>query len=211
MKEYLTINSVSVGEYTEKRSKFIAGAYPCSSEAEATEILERVRSANFGANHNVYAYILRDGTTRFSDDGEPHGTAGKPVLEVVSGSKITNMLVVVTRYFGGVLLGTGGLVRAYTAAAKAAVDNAKPARMCESAFYTVRFDYSFHTKMNTLIENCGGVILNTEFTDKVEMKYVLPLNREEQLNADICETFSSRIKANLDKYELYPFDFDIIN
>ena len=112
---YSTVFSETKTEYVEKRSRFIATLRHCETEEEANAFLEEMRSKYWDARHNCFAYSVNEGKLRrFSDDGEPHGTAGKPMLDVITGSGITNIAVVVTRYFGGVLLGTGGLVRAYS-------------------------------------------------------------------------------------------------
>ena len=116
MEKYITVLGESTAEYTEKRSRFIATIRHCDSEEEALAFIEEMRSKYWDARHNVYAYSVKH-QGRFSDDGEPHGTAGKPVYDVITSDGITNLAVVVTRYFGGVLLGTGGLVRAYSKSA----------------------------------------------------------------------------------------------
>ena len=126
MADYKTIRGVSTYEYEEKRSRFIATAAFADTEEKAVAHLNRVRAANRTARHNVYAYVLREGgRTRYSDDGEPAKTAGTPVLEAIGHAGLSDVIVVVTRYFGGILLGTGGLVRAYTAAASGALQNAE--------------------------------------------------------------------------------------
>lgn len=206
MREYLTVISSAKGEYTEKRSKFISGIYPCKSEEEAAEILSAVRTENFGANHNVYAYVLNNGTVRFSDDSEPHGTAGKPVLEVIEGSELKDVIIIVTRYFGGVLLGTGGLVRAYTSAAKDALSNATVVKMCECAVYSVICEYSDHARLSSLIGNDKGQINNTEFTDKVKIDFTFLKKDAEKFENDLRESFSSRISANLEKICVFPVE-----
>ena len=115
MDGFVTVLEETTAEYTEKRSRFIATLYPCDTEEKAAEFINKMRSEYWDARHNCFAYSVENGAVkRFSDDGEPHGTAGKPILEVIEGAGITNTVIVVTRYFGGVLLGTGGLVRAYT-------------------------------------------------------------------------------------------------
>ena len=130
MTEYLVPSGFGQGEYTEKRSRFIGQLWPVESETEALEHLAAVRKTHYDARHNCFAYIVRDGgVVRYGDDGEPQGTAGQPILAVLNGAGLTNACCVVTRYFGGVLLGTGGLVRAYTAAAKAALSDAGISRM----------------------------------------------------------------------------------
>ena len=123
---YLTLGGQGEIEYVERRSRFLAHARPVTTEEEALAFLEQIRSKYWDASHNVYAYSLREGQIRrFSDDGEPQGTSGMPTLEVLTKSGITDAIIVVTRYFGGVLLGAGGLVRAYSHAARMAVDAAE--------------------------------------------------------------------------------------
>lgn len=204
MREYLTVRSEAKGEYTEKRSRFVSGIYPCHSEEEAILILSKVRSENFGANHNVYAYVLNNGTVRFSDDSEPHGTAGKPVLEVIEGKKLEDVIIVVTRYFGGVLLGTGGLVRSYTSAAQDAVKNSEICKMCECAVYKVCCGYSDHAKLVSVIKNSGGEISDSVFEDKVSIDFTILEKDSNKFETDLCEAFSSRISANKEKIELLP-------
>ena len=125
MEDYRTIRGTAIGEYEEKKSRFIAQLSFADSEEKAVAFLEQVRAANRTARHNVYAYRLREGSReRYSDDGEPAKTAGTPALEVLQHSGLTDLIVVITRYFGGVLLGTGGLVRAYTTATSRALEAA---------------------------------------------------------------------------------------
>ena len=125
MEDYRTIRGTAIGEYEEKKSRFIAQLSFADSEEKAVAFLEQVRAANRTARHNVYAYVLQNGRTRYSDDGEPAKTAGTPVLETIGHAGVADVIVVVTRYFGGILLGTGGLVRAYTAAASGALQQAE--------------------------------------------------------------------------------------
>ena len=119
MDQYSTVCGCGTGEITEKKSRFIADVFPVASEEEAASHIEKIRKQYWDARHHCWAYVIgrNPGTERMSDDGEPAGTAGKPILEVIKGRRLTDVLVVVTRYFGGTLLGTGGLVRAYTSAA----------------------------------------------------------------------------------------------
>ena len=124
MKDYITLNQRAQDEFVERKSRFIGTATPVSTQEEAIAFIDEMRSKYWDATHNVYAYILRDGTKRYSDDGEPQGTAGVPVLDVLQKEGLTDLCVVVTRYFGGILLGAGGLVRAYSHGAKIAVDAA---------------------------------------------------------------------------------------
>lgn len=205
MKEYITIQAFSTAEYTEKHSRFIANAYPCESEAQAVKLLAELKSRYWDARHNVYAYVLHDGTARFSDDGEPHGTAGKPVLDVINGSGITDVLVCVTRYFGGILLGTGGLVRAYSTSTKDALQSAQLVQMCPCTEYEVVCDYSSHARLVTLIENCGGVINDTEFTDSIKITFVLKEEYCPDFEDKVREAFSSRIVPKTIKKALFPY------
>lgn len=204
MFEYMTIEAASTAQYEEKHSKFIATAYPCGSEEEATNILSQVKSEYWDAKHNVYAYVLKDGTARFSDDGEPHGTAGKPILDVIMGSEVRDVIIIVTRYFGGILLGTGGLVRAYSKSAADALKCAQRLKMCKCAEYATVCDYTYHTRLVSLINESGGTITDTVFADKVTVNFMLREQECEAFNKKLCESFSSRLTATLKKTLLFP-------
>ena len=157
------------------------------------------------ARHNVYAYILRSGTVRFSDDGEPHGTAGKPVLDVLSGSGLTDVMVVVTRYFGGILLGTGGLVRAYSGTAKLVIDNAQKVEMCPCVWCRIVCDYQNHQRLITLINDKGGTVTNEEFTDNVTVSFSFKEQDIDAFEKDLCEKFSARLKNERIKNDFSAF------
>ena len=194
MEEYLTVKGKGLGEYEEKRSRFIGSCIPVTTEQEAIDHINRIKKENFGARHNVYAYILRDnGLTRYSDDGEPHSTAGMPTLDVLRKSGLTDVCVVVTRYFGGVLLGTGGLVRAYTAAAKAAVENAGIVKMQYSNICKAECQYFEAEKLSRVITQKGGNISDTVYTDKVEVCFAISEQEFEVLCAEVTEVFCGRI------------------
>ncbi len=141
---YKIITEAGTGEIVEKKSRFIANVFYVSSQQEAEEKLAEICKKYWDAKHNCYAYVIgvNGENTKCSDNGEPSGTAGKPILEVINGSGITNILVVVTRYFGGVLLGTGGLVRAYTQAAQAGIAAAKVGEMVYSQLLTLEVGYN---------------------------------------------------------------------
>jgi len=194
MNSYITINSVHSTELTEKKSRFIATISPCKTEEEATVFLNSLRSRYWDARHNVYAYILRDGTARFSDDGEPHGTAGKPVLDVLSGSGFTDVIIVVTRYFGGILLGTGGLVRAYSASAKQTVDSVQRVEMCPCMSCEIVCPYPDHQRLVALITDKGGTVTNEEFTDTVRVSFSFKEPDVDGFEDALCEKFSARLK-----------------
>ena len=206
MGKYLTVLGESSAEYVEKRSRFIANLRHCETEEEATAFLEKMRSKYWDARHNVFAYSVSGGSLcRFSDDGEPHGTAGKPILDVINGSEVKNIAIVVTRYFGGVLLGTGGLVRAYSKSAKDALDNANIVEMIPCTLFTTVCEYTDHQKLLSLIENSGGKIEDTEFTDKVSLKYSF---RDEDFGPfaeKLSEAFSARLTATETEKKLTAF------
>ncbi|MCQ2440929.1 MAG: YigZ family protein [Clostridia bacterium] len=196
MTEYITVLENCSAEYFEKRSRFIANVYHCESEEDATRIISETRSKFFDAKHNVYAYLLKDKTARFSDDGEPHGTAGKPILDIINGSGVTDILIVVTRYFGGVLLGTGGLVRAYSSASRDALLSAQKVKMCLGAKYSVKCEYTDHSRLLSVIENCNGTVNDTVFADNVEVFFSLKKEDIKNFEDTLCESFSARLVAN---------------
>ncbi len=205
MQEYITINGTFTAEYNEKHSRFIAVCFHCESEAQASEIIAAQKSKYWDARHNVYAYLLQDGTARFSDDGEPHGTAGMPMLEVIKGSGITNVLVVVTRYFGGILLGTGGLVRAYSTSTRDALGCAQKVLMCECCEYKIDCDYASFDRLTRLISDCSGMVQSTDFTDKVTVSVMFKKIDSQSFLDKLCETFASKLTANLHNEIFFPF------
>ena len=164
MTTYLVPAGYGEAEYIEKRSRFIARVWPIDSETEAVAHIEAMRKQHYDARHNVYAYIVREGgIMRYSDDGEPQGTSGQPTLNVFRGQEIQNFCCVVTRYFGGILLGTGGLVRAYTTAAKMALENAGISRMALWKSIELGCTYSQYERIKRLLEEHEAVIENTDF------------------------------------------------
>lgn len=172
MTEYKTVSQSAFAEFTERRSRFIGYVRPVVTEGDAISFLAEIRRQHWDATHNVYAYSLRNGQLRrYSDDGEPQGTAGLPVLEVLQKSGIVDAAVVVTRYFGGVLLGAGGLVRAYSHAASLGVQAAKPVVMQLCALLSLICDYSQYGILASLVPECGGVIDDAQFTDTVTLRF----------------------------------------
>ena len=165
----VVIKNGGEGIYEEKKSRFIAKVYSVDTEEEAGEYIEAARKKYWDARHNCYAFIIGSNSevTRCSDDGEPSGTAGKPILEVISGMGIYNCLVIVTRYFGGTLLGTGGLVRAYTKACKDALSDSVLAKVVQGERYIVTVDYSFVGKIQRISEDMNATIVNTEYLENV--------------------------------------------
>lgn len=197
MESYLTVLSDAAGEYTEKRSKFLAALRRCETEEEAAAFLSEIRAKHREARHNCYAYCVAEGRTkRFSDDGEPHGTAGKPILEVIEGANLCNVALVVTRYFGGILLGTGGLARAYTEAAKEAVAAAEIVRMTPCSVFCTVCPYPDVDRLTALLEKSGCVIEKTDYAHQVTVTYHMEVSREEAFICRLREAFSARLTAD---------------
>ena len=149
-----TVKKQGYAEIVEKRSKFIANVYPVSSQAEASDIISKLKKQYYDAKHNVYAYIIEGSSTysKYTDDGEPQGTAGLPIYDMLQKQQLVNVLVVVTRYFGGILLGTGGLVRAYTEAAKQGLKNAEIKEVIKTKKITFEFSYELKDKILFLLK-----------------------------------------------------------
>ena len=207
---YLTIKEISRSEYIEKRSRFIGVAIPCRTEEEALNHIAAIKTEHWDARHNCYAFVVEDGkTSRFSDDGEPHGTAGKPILEVINGKELKNVLVVVTRYFGGVLLGTGGLVRAYTTATKDALENGVTVEMIPCTVLKIQCEYTDHQTLLRLLEKSGANIKSTDFAENVTLTFALRDSDSENFSKNLTETFSARLETQEIGTELVPFEVNI--
>lgn len=187
MSDYKTIRGVSTFTYEEKRSRFIATAAFADTEEKALAVLNGVRAANRTARHNVYAYVLQNGRTRYSDDGEPAKTAGTPVLETIAHAGVSDVIVVVTRYFGGILLGTGGLVRAYTAAASGALQQAELVSMRLVVDCTLRVPYALFEQVQRVVAASGAKLQEPEFSDAVTLCWRMPAGEEETLCRDLAE------------------------
>ena len=174
LEEYLVPTQFGEDEFYEKKSRFIGRVWPVQTEDEAVERIQAMKKQHYDATHNCWAYIIRDGAVRFSDDGEPGGTAGMPMLQVLQREGLFNVVCVVTRYFGGVLLGAGGLVRAYTKGAKIAVDAAgKSMKRVWTALY-VPCPYSFYERVKLEVAAFGGLIRDTDFGSEVELTILVP-------------------------------------
>ena len=202
--QYKTVLEGGTGEITEKKSRFIATVRPVSSEEEALAFLEETRKKYWDARHNCYAYSvgMNREYTRCSDDGEPSGTAGRPMLDVILGEDIYNVAVVVTRYFGGVLLGTGGLVRAYS---KAVQEGFRESRIIEKKHgicLTVTTDYTGIGKIQYIAGERGIPVFGSEYTDKVIMKLLIPSEDVENVQKAVIEGTNGRAIMEKEK-ELY--------
>ena len=204
MTEYLVPSGFGQGEYTEKRSRFIGQLWPVESETEALEHLAAVRKTHYDARHNCFAYIVRDGgVVRYGDDGEPQGTAGQPILAVLNGAGLTNVCCVVTRYFGGVLLGTGGLVRAYTAAAKAALSDAGISRMALWQRLRIPCPYPLFERMKRLLEQHEAVLRETDYGADVAMSVLVRADRAAAFADALRELTAGAVAAQKIGEEFY--------
>ncbi len=183
------------GVYEEKKSRFIATLRKCESEKEAAAFIEEMKKKYWDARHNCSAYVIgsRGELTRCSDDGEPGGTAGRPMLEVLTGEGLHNAAAVVTRYFGGVLLGTGGLVRAYTQAVKAGLSNCRIGRMRAGVEVEVNTDYNGIGKILYLLGNRGLEPVSCNYTDKVALRIQVPAEELEHLRKEMVEATNGRV------------------
>ncbi|MEG1686602.1 MAG: YigZ family protein [Angelakisella sp.] len=185
---YVTVEGQAQEEFVEKRSRFIGTIAPITTEQEAVDRVAALRDRYKDATHNVYAYLLRDGhTMRCSDDGEPQGTAGKPVLEVLLREGLSDVVVVVTRYFGGVLLGAGGLTRAYAQAAKCAVDAATRRNICPAARVELDISYDFYGKLTHLLPDYGVVVEDTVFAEGIRLTLLLQAEQLEPFSQALQE------------------------
>lgn len=193
MQEYKTVEKEASDFFIEKKSKFIGYAKPIKTQEDALEFISKIKSKHWDATHNVYAYVLRENNIqRYSDDGEPSGTAGVPVLDVMLKESLVNVCVVATRYFGGTLLGAGGLVRAYSHTSKIALEAAGIITMAQCSVMSAEVDYSFYDRLNILLSDFSAVILNTSFSDKVCVEFSVKENIVDLLNAKLIDVSNGK-------------------
>ncbi len=206
MKEYLTIKNNAVAEFTEKRSRFIGTAVSVSSKEDAERIIGDLKTKYWDAKHNVFAYVLKDGNIkRFSDDGEPQGTAGMPVLDVIEKRGLCDVLVVVTRYFGGVLLGTGGLVRAYSHSASIAIDeagivNMTPVNVCE-----VKCDYGVFGAVQSFLNAFGCKEIESTFESDIVVSFSVNQDHMGRFEKEFIELTNGKIEIIKKEEKYLPF------
>ncbi len=207
---YKTLRAENAAEFVINKSRFIGCGCPCQTEEEALSFLARVRQRHKDATHNCYAYIIgmNAGVMRYSDDGEPGGTAGLPIIEVMKARGVVNCAVVVTRYFGGVLLGAGGLVRAYAQGSKAALDAAGVVRMEKSASYLVEVDYSTWQRLSYFLRLAPCIVNHTEFTDRVLCTLMVRQTDEERLLLEIARVCDGKAETLKDGELYYPWPED---
>lgn len=204
MQEYITIKEYGEERYEDRKSVFIGAAMPVSTEGEALRFLESRKKQFPDARHHVYAYVLRENSImRFSDDREPQGTAGMPVLDVIRKNGCTDVALVVTRYFGGTLLGTGGLVRAYTTAALGALKAGEIIKYCIYTEFSLRTNYSDYGKIVPICEQLGVRISDTLYGERVEVIGKIPKAEYEKLSKAATEATSGRAEIEIiaEKYD----------
>lgn len=200
---YRVVSVGGVGEMEEKKSRFIATLRPAASEQEALAFLEEMKKKYWDARHNCSAYIIgrKAELVRCSDDGEPSGTAGRPMLEVLMGEKLRDTAVVVTRYFGGTLLGTGGLVRAYTQAVQAGLSNSTIVTMRYTTVLKIGTDYQGIGKIQYLLGKNGILVQDTVYTEQVWIEALVPYERVAQISKEMIQATSG--KAQIEPGDSY--------
>ncbi|MBR6395109.1 MAG: YigZ family protein [Ruminococcus sp.] len=192
---YFTVSKPAQDSFIEKRSEFIGYISPVSTNDEAVEFINSIKAQHRKAKHNVYAYILRnDNISRYSDDGEPQGTAGMPVLEVLKKRGLTDVCVVVTRYFGGILLGGGGLVRAYSHAASLACDAADIMHMCLCHKLSITTDYGMYGKISYLLPNFDTITVSSDFGSDVTLEILVLSEKLKPLIDELTEVTNGSVE-----------------
>ena len=209
VEQYKTVYEGGTGEIVEKKSRFIANVRPVETEEEALAFIEEMKKKYWDARHNCSAYILgeRQEQMRCSDDGEPSQTAGKPMMDVLDGAGLTNTAVVVTRYFGGTLLGTGGLVRAYSAAVQEGLKNSRIITKYWGTELLVGTDYNGIGKLQYLFGQRQIPILDAEYTDQVQFTVLVPVSRVQEIRKAVTEATSGQVSME-EKRSLYYAEVD---
>ena len=195
-------------EFIEKKSRFIGRVWPVETEEEALAKIAEMKKQHYDATHNCWAYVLKSGAMRFSDDGEPGGTAGNPMMQVLQKENIFNVVCVVTRYFGGTLLGAGGLVRAYTKGAKIAIDAAgKSMKRVWSVLY-IPCPYTFYERVKLETEAFGGVIRDTQFGAEVELEILVAQPQAQAFLDKILDMTSGTVEGmeTAQEYRAFPVE-----
>ena len=199
MDEYRTCAKEAESEFTEKKSRFIGRIRPVQTEEEARAFLESVRRQNHDARHHCWCYRLKDGTVRYSDDGEPQGTAGQPMLAVFEHEEITDFICVVTRYFGGILLGTGGLTRAYSKSAKDALTQAGIAQNCVWDCLEIRSNYSLFEQIKVKLFSKNAVIEDVQYGEMIVICALCAADKTESLSQELCELSGGTVVPTVTK------------
>ena len=203
--DYKTVRNEACDEFTEKRSRFIGYCKPVTTEQEATDFINEKRSKHWDARHNVYAYSLREGNIkRYSDDGEPSGTAGMPVLDVILKNEVYDVCIVVTRYFGGVLLGTGGLVRAYSQAAKLALEAGGVVVMENCAVCSLECTYNQYGKVSSLVQELSSGLDGTEYGSGVVLKFHIKPDTLPALQKKLADATAGEVQIQTENDDYFP-------
>ena len=198
MKDYTTVKHFARYTFEERKSEFIGHVMPVSTEEEAIAFVKKIKAEYPDAKHNVYAYVVRENSlSRYSDDHEPQGTAGLPVLDVIRKSGCTDVAIVVTRYFGGILLGTGGLVRAYTQAAKEALTAAEITTYRMHTVYSIKCSYSDYNKIVAWAADNAVVMENAVFADRIEFSAVILNDKKEWFEKALLELCNGRAEISV--------------
>ena len=208
MEEYLVPSGYGEDEFVEKKSRFIGRIWPVESEEEAQERIRQMEKTYSDAAHNCWAYVIKDGPARFSDNGEPGGTAGNPMMQVLQKENLNNVLCVVTRYFGGILLGAGGLVRAYTKGAKIAVNAAgKSIKRVWSVLY-IPCPYNFYERVKLETESFGGIIRDTQCGAEVELEILVAQPQAQAFLDKILDMTSGTVEGmeTGQEYRAFPIE-----
>ena len=195
-KLYITIKGRAEARFEEKKSVFIGYACHVENEDEALSFVKEIKEKHKDATHNCYGYVMKGGILcRYSDDGEPQGTAGKPILDMLKKSGVDDVCVVVTRYFGGTLLGTGGLVHAYSQGAKMAVEAAGVVQFENYVVFKVTASYSDYQKISFELERCDAIIDSTDYADNVTVQFAVKENEASGISKKITEISSGKYEA----------------
>ncbi len=208
MDEYLVPTGFGEDEFIEKKSRFIGRVWPVETEEEALQKIQEMKKQHYDATHNCWAYVIRDGAMRFSDDGEPGGTAGNPMMQVLQREQLYNVVCVVTRYFGGILLGAGGLVRAYTKGAKIAIDAAgKSMKRVWSVLY-VPCPYTFYERVKLEVAAHEGIIRDTRFGAEVELEILIAEGKTQGFLDALTDLTSGTVEGleTGKEYRAFPID-----
>lgn len=195
MTEYYIPTGPGDAEYVEKRSRFLGKVRHVETEEEARAFIESMKKQYYDARHNCWCYLLRSGAMRYSDDGEPQGTAGQPMLNVFQKEEVTDVVCVVTRYFGGILLGAGGLCRAYTKSAKDALDAAGVSVVRRWVEVAIPCGYSLFQKLTAEVTAAGGVVTETEYGADVTLHALLPEEQEAAFAARILDVTAGSVRV----------------
>ena len=208
MDEYLVPTGFGEDEFVEKKSRFIGRVWPVETEQEALDRIAEMKKQHYDATHNCWAYVIRDGAVRFSDDGEPGGTAGMPMVQVLQKEQLYNIVCVVTRYFGGTLLGAGGLVRAYTKGAKIAIDAAgRSMKRVWSVIY-LPCPYPFYERVKLEVAAYDGIIRDTQFGAEVELEILVAEGQTQPFLDRIVDMTSGTVEGMQigQEYRAFPVD-----